>query len=227
MRCVALAHRFAAEDVQLYYQIALQGRADLGLAPDEYAGFTMTLLRMLAFAPGEAGAEGLSQARAPAAAQPGERFRRTSLRPRSTGSRVGSDRKRDRRLARAREVAASSAAWRACWRTTASSVARRTVACRAERAGGAPASAGQAVSGQLQVALEEHFGAQAAAGRSRSAQQRQDAGGNRATARRQERQTQAIEAIERDPFVRELVENFVAVVADRSADALKRSNSFQ
>ena len=47
-----LAPRFSAEDLQLYYQIAIQGRAELGLAPDERAGFTMTLLRMLAFAPG-------------------------------------------------------------------------------------------------------------------------------------------------------------------------------
>jgi DNA polymerase-3 subunit gamma/tau len=47
----ALAEHFRAEDVQLYYQIVTQGRADLVLAPDEYAGFTMTLLRMLAFAP--------------------------------------------------------------------------------------------------------------------------------------------------------------------------------
>ncbi len=46
-----LAADFAAEDVQLYYQIAVQGRADVGLAPDEHAGFMMTLLRMLAFAP--------------------------------------------------------------------------------------------------------------------------------------------------------------------------------
>ena len=45
------AATLAAEDVQLYYQIALQGRQDIGLAPDEYAGFTMTLLRMIAFAP--------------------------------------------------------------------------------------------------------------------------------------------------------------------------------
>ena len=49
-----LAGRFAPEDTQLYYQIALLGRRDLGLAPDEYAGFTMCLLRMLAFTPGEA-----------------------------------------------------------------------------------------------------------------------------------------------------------------------------
>ena len=48
---LALAGRFAADELQLYYQIALQGRSDIGLAPDEYAGFTMTLLRMLAFTP--------------------------------------------------------------------------------------------------------------------------------------------------------------------------------
>ncbi len=47
-----LAAALAPDEVQLYYQIALHGRNDLHLAPDEYAGFTMTLLRMLAFAPG-------------------------------------------------------------------------------------------------------------------------------------------------------------------------------
>jgi DNA polymerase-3 subunit gamma/tau len=46
-----LAQQFDADEVQLYYQIAGQGRQDLVFAPDEYAGFTMTLLRMLAFAP--------------------------------------------------------------------------------------------------------------------------------------------------------------------------------
>ena len=44
-----LSKQLSAEKVQLYYQIALLGRRDIGLAPDEYAGFTMTLLRMLAF----------------------------------------------------------------------------------------------------------------------------------------------------------------------------------
>lgn len=47
----ALAGKLSPEEVQLYYQIALHGRNDLSLAPDEYAGFTMTLLRMLAFKP--------------------------------------------------------------------------------------------------------------------------------------------------------------------------------
>jgi len=50
-RIVALAAGFDAETVQLNYQIALQGRDDLALAPDEQAGFVMTLLRMLAFRP--------------------------------------------------------------------------------------------------------------------------------------------------------------------------------
>ncbi len=47
-----LAAALPPEEVQLYYQIALHGRNDLHLAPDEYAGFTMCLLRMLAFVPG-------------------------------------------------------------------------------------------------------------------------------------------------------------------------------
>ena len=46
-----LTKTLAAEDLQLYYQIAVQGRAEIGLAPDEHAGFMMTLLRMLAFVP--------------------------------------------------------------------------------------------------------------------------------------------------------------------------------
>jgi DNA polymerase-3 subunit gamma/tau len=56
-RLVALARAVDPEDTQLYYQIALHGRRDLPLAPDEYAGFTMTLMRMLAFAPAAEGAE--------------------------------------------------------------------------------------------------------------------------------------------------------------------------
>jgi DNA polymerase-3 subunit gamma/tau len=52
-----LASVFDAEEIQLFYQIAVHGRNDLGLAPDEYAGFSMTLLRMLAFRPGMGGAE--------------------------------------------------------------------------------------------------------------------------------------------------------------------------
>ncbi|KAG0319427.1 hypothetical protein BGZ97_002172 [Linnemannia gamsii] len=51
------ASLFSPEQVQLYYQIATIGRSELGLAPDEYAGFTMTLLRMLAFYPANTAVE--------------------------------------------------------------------------------------------------------------------------------------------------------------------------
>ncbi|CAN5882828.1 hypothetical protein BH11PSE12_BH11PSE12_18330 [soil metagenome] len=44
---------FGKEEVQLFYQIVVHGRNELALAPDEYAGFSMTLLRMLAFRPSE------------------------------------------------------------------------------------------------------------------------------------------------------------------------------
>ena len=52
---VELAARLAPEDVQLYYQMVLNGRRDLPFAPDPRLGFEMTLLRMLAFRPAEAG----------------------------------------------------------------------------------------------------------------------------------------------------------------------------
>jgi DNA polymerase-3 subunit gamma/tau len=47
-----LAQLLSAEDAQLFYQIAIKGRDELGLAPDPRTGLEMTLLRMLAFRPG-------------------------------------------------------------------------------------------------------------------------------------------------------------------------------
>ncbi len=46
-----LAGRFTAEDLQLYYQIGIQGRGDMAHAPDLRSALEMTLLRMLAFRP--------------------------------------------------------------------------------------------------------------------------------------------------------------------------------
>lgn len=65
-RMQAAASQLDAETVQLYYQIVLNGRRDLPFAPDEFSGFCMTLLRMLAFAPGS----GNSVPREVAAARP-------------------------------------------------------------------------------------------------------------------------------------------------------------
>lgn len=46
-----LAGSLAAEDVQLYYQICLQARQEMNVAPDRRISFEMGLLRMLAFSP--------------------------------------------------------------------------------------------------------------------------------------------------------------------------------
>jgi DNA polymerase-3 subunit gamma/tau len=49
---MALAEAMPADETQLLYSLCIHGRADLGLAPDEYAALTMVLLRLLAFKPG-------------------------------------------------------------------------------------------------------------------------------------------------------------------------------
>jgi len=46
-----LAEMMPADETQLLYSICLHGRAELGLAPDDYAALTMVLLRLLAFKP--------------------------------------------------------------------------------------------------------------------------------------------------------------------------------
>ncbi|MCY7312988.1 MAG: DNA polymerase III subunit gamma/tau [Pseudoxanthomonas sp.] len=51
----AFAQRLRPEVVQLWYQMALNGRRDLHLAPSARAGFEMSVLRMLAFRPAESG----------------------------------------------------------------------------------------------------------------------------------------------------------------------------
>jgi len=52
-----LATLLPADETQLLYSIVLAGRAEIALAPDEYSGLVMVLLRMLAFAPAEARAD--------------------------------------------------------------------------------------------------------------------------------------------------------------------------
>jgi len=48
---IQLSKELTKEDVQLFYQIALQGRGDIPLSPDPRAGFEMVLLRMMSFRP--------------------------------------------------------------------------------------------------------------------------------------------------------------------------------
>ncbi len=87
-----LAALMPADETQLLYSMCLHGRAELGLAPDEYAALTMVLLRLLAFKPPQPGngsekktlTRAEASAEAPGAgshADPGEK----ALQPDSTG----------------------------------------------------------------------------------------------------------------------------------------------
>ncbi len=65
-----LAIRFDPERLQLFYQIAITSRRDMGLAPDPRIGFEMAMLRMLAFQPVDASAASDTPPVAGAAARP-------------------------------------------------------------------------------------------------------------------------------------------------------------
>jgi len=66
----ALAESISAEEVQLMYQIAINGRRDIALAPTPRAGFEMTLLRMLAFRPAQGDVATRSTPRVESAGKP-------------------------------------------------------------------------------------------------------------------------------------------------------------
>jgi DNA polymerase-3 subunit gamma/tau len=205
-----LAGRLASDDLQLYYQIAIQGRADLGLAPDEYAGFTMTLLRMLAFAPAEQGSAlaaasgnpSRSQAPAPAA---GPKKNRAEGDWHEVVERLGLT-GMARVLAQHCELVARDAA----------RVELRIAQAHQHLLDGP-------FQQRLKAALEQHFGAPLRL----AIQVVQDAGSSPAAIAdrdRRQRQEQAIAGIESDPFVRELVEGFDARVIESSIKPTQSTN---
>ena len=78
-----LSEEVSAEDLHLFYQIALIGRRDLPLSPDARNGFEMILLRMLAFRPASVEPAGvdavhLSHASAKSEPQPGVKPQRSA-----------------------------------------------------------------------------------------------------------------------------------------------------
>jgi DNA polymerase III subunit gamma/tau len=211
-----LAGQFAAEDLQLMYQIALHGRRDLGLAPDEYAGFTMTLLRVLAFMPVDGPGGGAPQRAAPVAGKP-PTARTPSASAAPAAEAIG---------AQATGPAADLSDWRGLIAQLGLRGMARMLAdhCELQRADGnvlelaVPRAHSHLIekpySDKLQAALEERLG--------RKLRLRIEVGGNGRTPaaeedqERQQRLDRAVEAIDADPFVRELVEGFDARVIDSS-----------
>src|SRR6266436_3590042 len=182
-----LAQRLTPDEVQLYYQIALHGRNDLGLAPDEYAGFTMTLLRMLAFQPEvAAAATAASRAGPQAPAGVDEDLDWPALVQKLQLAGM------PRELALRSELVSREA-----------DHFRLRVPVKTLLESGAEA--------RLRAALSEYFGRPVRISAEIGATQGPTAAGLNEEARAQ-RQRRAEESIYADPFVRELIENFGASV---------------
>ncbi len=219
-RILALAQKFDAEELQLYYQIALFGRRDLPLAPDEYAGFSMSLMRMLAFRPAEAGAVA-----APAAAK-----KKPEVAPARSAAVPTKPAAPGRRSAAA-AVPAASPAFDGHWPTLANQLKVSGVAKQLAQqselrsfdgesmelglAFSAKHLADKVYQDKLRAALQEHFGKLVAlkivigeiSGNTAAVQ---------AQSEREARQGKALEAIHGDAFVRDLMDTFDATIVSDS-----------
>jgi DNA polymerase-3 subunit gamma/tau len=197
-RLLELGRRLDQETIQLYYQIAAHGRRDLPLAPDEYAGFTMTLMRMLAFRPGASAdvprtmdepGRGGKRAAGPSAAPPGDW------------------------PALVRELKVSGAARQLAERSELASFADRRVELRLPS--DAKYLAEKIYVEKLKAALQERLGAPVAV----TVHIGETSGTSVAALKEGERrlrQEQANASIEGDAFVRDLVEQFGGSVVDAS-----------
>ncbi len=214
-RILGLAQKFDAEELQLYYQIALYGRRDLPLAPDEFAGFSMSLMRMLAFRPVEAGG-------APAKAAPARRVAATGG---DAMSAVG--------VSAAARPAARVAAreFDGQWPTLANQLRlsgfAKQLAQQSELRSfdgesvelGLPASAKQLAEkvyqDKLRAALQEHFGKPIAL-KIVIGQITGNTAALQAQSEREARQGKAVDAIQGDAFVRDLMDTFDATIVNDS-----------
>ena len=190
-RLAAMAKALDPEDVQLFYQIAIHGRQDLPFAPDDFAGFTMALLRMLAFATSAEGAA--------------ERVKSGAEKRAEAPSAPGTQRQ---------------AGFDGDWPKLANALSLGGVAKQLAQASelqrfdgdslelcvppAAKHLAEKSFQDKLRGALQEHFGKPV-----RLTVRVGDTGGNTARDR-------AAAAISQDAFVRDLVENFDATIVESS-----------
>jgi DNA polymerase-3 subunit gamma/tau len=221
-RMLELAKTFDAEELQLDYQIALHGRQDLPFAPDGYAGFTMALLRMLAFRPAGEGAAKPLPTSAAAPARPAAKAApavATPVQPK-TAPAAPAPAVAAAASAPAPAAAKGSAAELPNWADVAQSLnlggLARQLAQQSTLIGYvdgvlelrvAPAArhvAEKMYQDKLRAAIEQHLGQ-----RIQLKVQIGETGGESA-------QERAVEAISNDEFVRGLVEQFDATIDDTS-----------
>ena len=214
-RILALAQAFDMQEVQLYYQIALYGRRDLQLAPDEYAGFSMSLMRMLAFRPDEGGQ---AHAAAPPAARAASGGSKSASAPATAKDAV-------------RSVPAAAAAFNGDWPALAgvlkvSGFAKQLAqqselrafdgdALELALAHTAKHLAERTYQDKLRAALQAHFGRSIALKVVIGEISGNTAAG-KAQNERDARQGKALQAIEGDAFVRDMMDTFDATIVGDS-----------
>jgi DNA polymerase-3 subunit gamma/tau len=225
-----LAEVFSPEEVQLCYQIALHGRNDLALAPDEYAGFTMALLRMLAFAPRDGvTAQAATTDAAPRAAPPavaGRAARPTAEPPRGAALAKAAG---GGPIAAARMAAPPLPApgdWPQLVNALQLAGLARELASHSELLSvdgdlfrlrvAIKSYAESANVERLRAALTQHFGRPIRVAVEVGSTAGATTAASLAEQARSERQKNAEQAILSDPFVQELIENFGAQVEPQS-----------
>ncbi len=211
-RVESMAARLDAGRVQVMYQIALLARRDLPLAPDEFAGFSMALLRMLSFGeassqPRAAAAGGASD---PARARPAPREASSKPAPPSTESPSSFEGDWPAFVERLGLTGMAGMAARNAELAGYANNHLELVVAEAQRM-----YADKSYVDKLKAELAPHFGANL-----RLTIKVGTTNGNSIAAARSrdeaKRQASAAEAIEEDPFVRDLVRDLGAEIVPSS-----------
>ena len=227
-RIVEFARRFSADEIQLCYQIVLHGRRDLQIAPDEHSGFSMTLLRMLAFRPESVDA------------QPGDRLPAPDARAKPTGVAGKGSRPQSPPVAPAAPAPQRGAVefdgnWPELARNLQLGGAAKLLADNSElvrREGGqfdlrVPRAmaylAEKSYADKLRAVLAERFGGTITL-RVTSGEVQGKSAAAIEQGERTVRQAQAADAVRSDPFVRDLVDIFDATVIDKTIQATPKGS---
>lgn len=227
-RLALLAKALSPEFVQLAYQIACIGRQELASAPDEYAGFVMTLLRMHAFRPStvkdivRATAAVHAKREVPPSASPAPKKELTVPPVAAVANNVAPMKT---------DSSADDMDWRAIVRALSISGLAGQLAQNCElrsfsngecRLRLAPTNAHlnmKASVDKLQLALSEHYGRSIIV-RIELAQQESETPAAAEGRQRQERLAQATDAIHNDPFVRDAIDALGASIVENSIKPL-------
>ncbi len=223
-RILTLAQQFDAEELQLYYQIALHGRRDLPLAPDEYAGFSMSLMRMLAFRPAEVSAvaaplpakkkpEAAGARNTPAAAPAPTRPGAAGAHAAPAAARVSSQAFDGNWPMLANQLKVSGVAKQLAQQSELRSFDGESM--ELGLAFSAKHLADRVYQDKLRAALKEHFGKSVAL-KIVIGEISGNTAAVKAQSERQARQGKALEAIHGDAFVRDLIDTFDATIVSDS-----------